>query len=108
MRLLTLAALALALLAGVSAAADEKGKAVELTGKLKTGIFAIGGETTGTLIETKEATYELDLTKDKEFAAVAEKLDGKTVTVKGTLVVKKGVEVKERKIVTVTEIKESK
>lgn len=80
---------------------------VELTGTLRTGIVAIGGETTGVILETKEGKYELDFGKDKELRQKAGKLNGKTVQVAGTLEIRKGVEVKERKIVIVTRLEEA-
>jgi hypothetical protein len=97
-------------LLAVPAAAAEKGaKMVEMTGILHTGIVAIGGETTGIIIKTKKkGTFELDLGKDKELRKLAEKLKGKTVKVTGTLVIRKGVEVKERRIITVTRLQEAK
>ncbi len=88
-------------------AAEAEAKKVEFTGKLKTGIMAIGGETTGTIIETKDGKYELQLGKNAELRAKADKLNGKQVTVTGTLVVRPGVEVKERKIVTVATLTEA-
>ena len=101
------AAFAILTLSTVLHAADA-GKKVELIGTLKTGIVAIGGETTGNIIVTKDGTYELDFGKDKDLKVKAEKLNGKEVTVAGTLVVRPGVEVKERKIVTVTSLDEAK
>ncbi len=96
-------------LMGLSAiAADKDGKKVEMKGKLRTGIVVAGGETTGTIIETKDGTFELDFGKNKEFRQKAKKLDGKMVQVEGTLTVRKGVEVKERKIVAVTKLEEAK
>jgi hypothetical protein len=71
---------------------DPKGKEkVELTGTLRTGIVAIGGETTGTLIETKKGKFELDFGKKKELRQIH-----------------KGVEIKQRKIVSVTSLEEAK
>jgi hypothetical protein len=100
----------------VSAQAEEdkkeaKGKEankVELTGTLRTGIVAIGAETTGTIIETKKGKFELDFGRQKELRQKAEKLNGKPVLVVGTLEIRKGVEVKERKIVSVTSLEEAK
>ncbi len=89
-------------------AADTEGKKVDLTGTLKTGIMAIGAETTGTIIVTKDGTFELSFGKDKDLKAKSEKLNGKQVSVSGTLTVRKGVEVKERKIVEVTSLDEAK
>ena len=82
---------------------------VELTGKLSHPVFAIGAETTGTVVETaKKGSYELDLRGNKDLLKQVEALKGKQVVVSGTVKVVKGVEVPERKIVTVTEIKEAK
>lgn len=86
----------------------KREKRVELTGTLRTGIVAVGGETTGIIIETKDAKYELDFGKDKELRQKAEKLNGKAVTVAGTLETRKGVEVKERKIVAVDHLEEQR
>jgi len=92
----------LCLLALPALAADKE---VQVRGTLKTGIVAIGGETTGTIVRTKAGTFELDLGKDKELRALAKKLDGKEVVVSGPLQVRKGVEVKERRIITVKTLK---
>ncbi len=89
-------------------AKDKDAKRMELTGKLRSGIVAIGGETTGTLLETKMGTFELDFGKQKDLRKKAQKLNGKTVTVVGKLEIRKGVEVKARKIVTVTSLEEAK
>ena len=93
------------------AAADEgkdtkkEPKASEWTGKLQTGVFAIGGETTGVVLTTKNGAFELELGKNKELRDKAERLSGKQVVITGTLNVRKGVEVKERRIITVTGLK---
>ncbi len=103
----------LAFLLGMPAMADEgkdkkdPPKAAEWTGKLQTGVFTIGGETTGIVLMTKGGSFELDLGKNKELRDKANKLNGKQVTVTGTLNVRKGVEVKERRIITVTGLKEA-
>jgi hypothetical protein len=80
-------------------------KKVEYKGTLHTGIVAIGGETTGINIDTKDGTFELDLGTDRKLLKKAEELNGKKVVVKGTLEVRKGVEIAERKIITVTSLK---
>src|SRR5262249_1965587 len=104
-RLFAVAAL-LCLLALPALAADKDApKEVQVQGTLKTGIVAIGGETTGTIIKTKTGTFELDLGKNKELRALVKKLDGKEVVVSGPLQVRKGVEVKERRIITVKTLK---
>lgn len=87
----------------------QKGKAgyikVEARGVLKTGIVAIGGETTGTILTTPSGVLELDLAKKRDLQALAEKLDGKDVIVTGNLTIRKGVEIRQRLIVTVTGLK---
>jgi hypothetical protein len=47
-------------------AAEPAPKKVEMKGTLRTGIVAIGGETTGTIIETKEGKYEPDFGTDRD------------------------------------------
>jgi hypothetical protein len=91
--------------AGAGEKKKEEGKKVELTGVVKTGVVALGGETTGTELQTKEGRYELAVPKDLK--ADVEKLDGKMASVTGTLIEKRGVEVRKRRIVTVTTIKEA-
>ncbi len=81
----------------------EKGKAVEVQvrGKLIDGIFAIGGETTGTIIKFGKTAWELDLGREKEQRELAEKLNGRQVVATGTVRQKSGVEIRKRTIVTV-------
>jgi hypothetical protein len=70
-------------------------------GTLKTGMRAIGGETTGIILTTPaEGVYELAL-KSPELKAVAEKLNGQKVLVEGIYKPRPGVEVKERRIIDV-------
>lgn len=78
---------------------------VEIKGTIHGGVVAIGGETTGTVITAKGITWELDLGNTESFRKLAEKLDGKTVLVTGSLEVRKGVEIPKRWIVTVTSLK---
>ena len=82
---------------------DNEAKKVKLTGTIKTGIVAAGGETTGTIIETKEGNYELHVSK--ELRKEVDALNKKLAEVTGTLETKKGFAVKLRKIVTVETIK---
>jgi hypothetical protein len=93
---------------GMAADKDDEPKKIEVTGILKTGVVAPGGETTGIVVQAKDTTYELDFGKDKELKAKAQKLNGKKVEASGTLRVKKGVEVKERRIITVTKLDAAK
>src|SRR4051794_22551788 len=74
--------------AASAAAANE----LTVTGKLSTGVMAIGAETTGTVINDGKTSYELDI-KDAAMKKTAEGLNGKQVTVKGTLTIKQGIEV---------------
>ena len=89
----------------VSNSAAEESIQVTVTGTLRTGIVAIGAETTGETIKAKDITWELDFGKKDDLKAAAEKLNGQQVTVTGTLERRPGVEVKERWIVTVSALK---
>jgi hypothetical protein len=93
-----------AMLSAGSGPAEESITAT-VVGTLRTGIVAIGGETTGTTITAKGIKWELDFGKNADLRATAEKLDGKLVTVSGKLERRQGVETKERWIVTVTSLK---
>ena len=95
------------LLALSAVAADGEGKKVEVKGKLRTGIVAIGGETTGIILETDQGTFELDPGKSRELREKAAKLDGKMVAITGILHVREGVEVKARKIIAVNTLEEA-
>lgn len=80
---------------------------VSVKGKLKTGIFAIGGETTGSTITADGITWELDFGTNKTLLEQAQNLNGKQVHVKGRLHRKPGVEVRERWIVDVKSLVEA-
>lgn len=101
----TIAALAI-VLAGSAVEAGKEGSyaKVEIKGKLQTGIVAIGGETTGILIQAKDLTVELDI-KDAKLRDEAEKLNGKTALVTGELTMRKGVTRGPRVVVVVTSLK---
>lgn len=86
-------------------AADKEEKAQTYKGTLTTGVMAIGGETTGTTLKTKEGVYELDFGKNAELAKLAETLNGKEVEATGVMHVKAGVETGERHIIEVSELK---
>lgn len=96
------ALLALVLLFCTTAFAADESITVTVVGKLRTGIVAIGGETTGTTITSKGVTWELDLGNKGEFREAAEKFNGQTVIVQGSLERRAGVEIKERWIVKVS------
>jgi hypothetical protein len=95
------------LLASVTwtALADDKPPAdsiqVEVRGTLQTGIVAIGGETTGTIIKSGNVTWELDLGGDANLIAQATKLNMKKALVRGAYYKKPGIEIAERHIVRV-------
>ena len=81
-------------------AADESIEVV-VRGTLRTGMMAIGGETTGTTVSARGATWELDLGSNPKWKAQAESLSGKRVVVTGSLEVRPGVERRQRWILTV-------
>ncbi len=82
-------------------AAITQANPTSVTGTLYTGIAAIGGETTGTVVEAENGSItELELT-DPALIALADKLDGKVVTAKGTLKIVPGLEVPDRKVLEV-------
>ncbi len=90
---------------------DAKGtwqKDATFAGTLKTGVAAIGGETTGIEIDDGKTAYELDLRGDKALLASADSLAGKRVTVTGYLTIKKGVEIAERHIIVVSTLAAAK
>lgn len=74
----------------------------EWTGKVLTGVVAIGGETTGIVLETAQGRLELQC--DAAQRAALDGLKGQQVTVRGKLDIRPGVEMPERRIITVTEI----
>lgn len=73
---------------------------IEIVGKLTHGLAGPGGEHTGTQIEAKGATLELDLRGDPDLLRSARGLTGRMVRVTGSLEVKRGVEIPQRWIVT--------
>jgi hypothetical protein len=77
---------------------------VVVRGTVRTGMMAIGGETTGVTIAARGATWELDLSKDPALRAKADALSGGRAVVRGSLEVRPGVERRQRWIVTVTAI----
>ena len=77
---------------------------VVVRGTVRTGLMAIGGETTGVTIAARGATWELDLSKDPALRAKAEGLSGRKAVVRGSLEIRPGVERRQRSIVTVTSI----
>ena len=86
---------------------DDADDTVEVTliGTLHAHQFAIGGETTGITVRANGIAWDLDLDNNPEFRKLADRLDGKKVFVEGSLRRQQGVEVGERWIVTVTDLK---
>ena len=74
---------------------------VEIKGIIQTNMAAIGGETTGVIIKVGDLSWNLDLGENKVLQELAERLNGKTVLVKGTLMRIKGTEISERNVVVV-------
>lgn len=102
----TYSLLAMCLLFALHAFAGEQ-KTYE--GTLKTGIVAIGGETSGTILVTKQGVrYELDLGSDAALAKQADALSGHYVAVTGEMKTVKGVETGDRAVVVITSLKELK
>jgi hypothetical protein len=100
--------LSLVLVCAVMNTADQPPQesiTVTVVGTVRTGIVAIGGETTGTTITAKGIKWELDFGNNVELRTTAEKLNGKQVIVTGVLERRSGVEVRERWIVMVTSLK---
>jgi hypothetical protein len=89
------------LVAAAMAVAGDDSIDVVVRGTLRTGIMAVGGETTGTTITARGATWELDLRGTPGLMQRAESLAGRRVVVTGSLEVRPGVERRQRSIVTV-------
>ena len=100
--MLTFLPLALSLLAAEPA---DESITVTIVGKVQTGVVAIGGETTGVTITAKDIKWELAFDKHPELKAEAENLNGQLATVTGALERRRGIEIKERWLVTVTSLK---
>jgi hypothetical protein len=88
--------------AALGAAQTETPRFGEWTGRVETGVMAIGGETTGTRLVSDKTT--LDLSATGALAARLRELSGQSVTLRGRLRVRPGIEMRERRIITVTEI----
>jgi len=87
----------------VLAQKDKEPAEQEWTGTVHTGIVAVGGETTGIVLETTKGKFELKAATDPVLRDL-KKADGKNVTVRGTLARQPGVEKSERVIITVTKV----
>lgn len=95
-----------AILFAAAAMAADPAESITVTvvGTLKTGLVAIGGETTGATITANGVTWEVDCGKDEQLRMAAEKLSGKQVRLSGKLERRKGIEVPERWIVHVASL----
>jgi hypothetical protein len=85
--------------------AKEQAK-VSVQGTLKTGVVAIGGESTGFVLKTLDG--EMDILFAKEDRPAATLLDGKQVHIEGMKFTEKGLERKERTIIAVTKFMQIK
>jgi outer membrane protein OmpA-like peptidoglycan-associated protein len=87
---------------GAPDASTARGSA-EWTGRVQTGMMAVGGETTGIVLTVGNDRFELQAA-DETMTRQLRDLNGKTATIRGTLDVRPGVEVQSRRIITVREI----
>jgi len=85
---------------------EKKGEiSVEFPGKLRTGIMAMGGETTGTVIENEDGIkFELDLSRATNLKESADKFDKQPVTATGKIRLIKGVNDRPRYIICVKKL----
>lgn len=87
-------------------AANPLERPVTYTGTVRTGVMAVGGETTGMILETERAgTFELEVKGDRAAAQRLEALNGRQATIAGTVETRPGVEIKERRILVVRSIR---
>jgi hypothetical protein len=100
---------ALALASTVAwSAPDSRGESIDVIvhGTLKSGVVAIGAETTGVTISANGVVWELELHgKQLETAG---NLDGRKVVVAGRLMPREGVELRSRFVVKVRSLKASR
>ena len=88
MRTVLFALLGLLLLGLVLVAVSLRNNRVsEFRGTLRTGVVAIGGETTGVVLITPTGSYELYLPRNVEWGRHPASLNGKTVIVTGRLTI---------------------
>ena len=79
---------------------------VEIKGIIQTNMVAIGGETTGIVVKAGDLSWDLDLGENRVLQELAERLNSKTVLVKGMLKRVKGIERDERNVVVVESLSE--
>jgi hypothetical protein len=75
---------------------------VTLQGEIKTGIYAIGGETTGVILKTEKGVFELVLSRNQ--VAEIEENDDMLYEVSGIVYIKQGVERGARRILVVDQL----
>lgn len=90
---------------GATRPADGGSIRVDMFGVVRTGVMAVGGESTGTTLAALGFTWELDLGGNQAFADLAREQNGKELNVVGTLTVKQGIERGRRVIVAVKELR---
>jgi hypothetical protein len=83
---------------------DDDAITIQVVGTLHTGLVVIGGETTGTEVRSKGRTWELEFPQNTKLKQSADTLNGKRVSVEGSLEYREGVELKGRWIITVTRL----
>jgi len=88
----------------VQPAGSSQSRLGEWTGRVETGIMAIGGETTGVRLATGGGD-EFELLAEGAVGARLRELSGQQVTLRGRLDVRPGVELGVRRIITVTQIR---
>ena len=93
----------------VESVKDKKGSVdVTFRGKLRTGILAIGGETTGVELTDDGVTWELDLSHAKNLQQKTTDLHKTTVIAKGRLRKVKGIERPDRFVIRVSGLEATK
>jgi hypothetical protein len=87
------------------AATNRDGESIDVTvrGRLKSGVVAIGAETTGVTITASGVVWDLELNARQ--LETAGNLDGRRVVVTGRLVRRDGVELRDRFVVKVRSIR---
>jgi OOP family OmpA-OmpF porin len=89
--------------AGAARPAQTTAGPGEWTGRITSGMMAVGGETTGITITAGADRFELQAATPAMRRQLVE-LNGKIATVKGTLEVREGVEIRTRRIIVVASI----
>jgi len=106
MKLLLLHLIALGIAATALAQTSDKDKTVTLTGTLKGGIIAIGGEHTGWALDYRDASgpHSIEVSLSRDLLSRAK--SGATVKLTGTYVTKEYVERGSTRILQVTKFEE--